>query len=146
MIHTAYSFMDNLDWNFVLTVVGLATGMFFGVYSLRKDILKELKMNQVDEKVAMLWGYAESVQHWHATNPGIVFSRAMADLAAVRRISRAISQEQEQTLRNAITSLTDELNAHGYGNFIPQVNDEFRLILITKRKRWIHCKGYNYEL
>jgi hypothetical protein len=117
----AYSrlFQNTLtDWGFTITVffglLSIASAIGFGLGKRVDDFLKETKRGTVDEKIAMLYGYAFDVKTWDISNKNIQYKveRIKSDLRTIGRMKNAIQQGQKEDLITAKDKLIDEMKTN----------------------------------
>jgi hypothetical protein len=105
-----------------LTDWGLTAGIFFGLLGIAiaigfglgkrvNDFLNETRRGTVDEKIAMLYGYAYDVKTWNSSDINTKFKveRIKSDLRSIGRMKKAIQQGQKEDLSRAKNQLVEEL-------------------------------------
>jgi hypothetical protein len=116
-----------------LTDWGLTAGIFFGLLAIAvaigfglgkrvDDFLKETKRGTVDEKIAMLYGYAVEVKKWDNSDKTIQYKveRIKSDLRSIGRMKKAIQQGQKEDLITAKDKLIGEMKTN---NLKDEAND-----------------------
>ncbi len=92
-----------------LAVIALAIG--FGLGKRLNDFLNETRRGLVDEKIAMLYGYANDVKNWDS-DIEIKYKpeRIKSDMRSLGRMKKAIQQGQKEDLVTAKDDLLVEMN------------------------------------
>jgi hypothetical protein len=101
----------------VLTMVIIVLGIIRPI----KDFLREIKRSQIDEKIAMLYGYSSSVKTWKNTRIDFMIERILSDIRAVGRIKTAINDDQRERLVVALTELFEEMKREGYTEQVSKI-------------------------
>jgi hypothetical protein len=92
------------------------------------NFLKQITLSQIDEKVAMLRGYALDAKHWKNIEGGVttMTDRIVADITAMLRVRRYIADDQKIKLNEAFRHLTDSMSANNYD--IGRIEDVSKLL------------------
>ncbi len=82
----------------VFGFAGLAIAVYFGLSHGIRDFMAEAKKAQVDERIAMLYNYAETIRSW--SDRGLTFAHHTIDRmeSDIRSIGRSIKDEQLEAL------------------------------------------------
>jgi hypothetical protein len=86
-------------------LASIAVAILFGFSQVVKDFLTESKKAQVDEKIAMLYNYAEAVTNWSNTNvvfPPHTINRMESDIRSIGRIRKSIKEMADYIAREAL--------------------------------------------
>jgi hypothetical protein len=103
------------DWSLGISIfagfltVALAIG--FGLGRKVNDFLNETRRGTVDEKIAMLYGYASDVKKWNVSDVDTRFKieRIKSDIRSIGRMKKAIQQGQKEDLIKAKDQLIEEM-------------------------------------
>jgi hypothetical protein len=111
---------------------GLAVGVYFGLAHGIRDFLTESKKAQIDEKIAMLYNYAEAITNW--SNLGVAFphhtiDRMESDIRSIGRIRRSVKDEQLEALLAATDAVLAAMRP-SYENEARRVERIFRAYYI----------------
>jgi hypothetical protein len=117
-----------------LTDWGLTAGIFFGLLAIAlaigfglakriNDFLNETRRGLVDEKIAMLYGYAEDVKKWNnsSTDSEYKVQRIMSDLRSLGRMKKVIQKGQKEDLTTAKDRVLGEMRKKS--ELIQQANE-----------------------
>jgi hypothetical protein len=107
---------------------GLAVAVYFGFTQSIKDFMTEAKKSQIDEKIAMLWNYAEFITNLSNTNaafPSHTINRMESDIRSIGRIRKSIKDEQLESLLAATDALLAAMQPR-YGNEANRVERIFK--------------------
>ena len=124
------TFAGNLAIMFGL--VAIAVAIYFGVSDKVRDFLLETKKGEIDQKIAMLYGYAMSVRTWRDQNDAIVvdmnlmMARIVADIWTIGRIRKSIRDEQRDSLLQARNALIREVRINDFDDEVGRIETLFR--------------------
>ena len=90
--------------------------------------LKQTTMSQIDEKVAMLYGYALGAKDWKNIEHGVktMTDRVVADITAIVRIRRYVNDDQMIKLNESLRHLRDSMSKNNYD--IGRIEDVSKLL------------------
>jgi hypothetical protein len=73
--------------------------------------LKQTTMSQIDEKVAMLYGYSLDAKNWKNIDGAVatMTDRLVADVTAIIRVRNYIGDDQKIKLNEALRRLTNSM-------------------------------------
>jgi hypothetical protein len=110
--------------------IGLGVGIVgLGLSMAHIRVLTSVSSGQVDEKIAMMWGYAQDASE--LGNVAVITNwtnRILADITALGRIRTSASTDQTTQLALAVTALIQELTAHGHQAEAQQIEGVFRTL------------------
>ena len=119
------------DWGLNLSIffgfLTLALTIGFGIGKRFKDFIQETRRGLIDEKIAMIYGYANDVKSWKIKNINIEYitERIIADIRSVSRIKDSVKDEQKENLKLAVEGLQNEMTKEGYSHQSSKLNSIF---------------------
>lgn len=121
-----------------LTFVGVGIGFsIVGMAFVGHDLTNEMRRSEIDEKVAMLWGYAWQATQFPATEPPtsqqtqrsfwveFFLQKVKADIRVLGRLAPSLEKGQRQTLVAAEQGLIEELNRNHYDREAGEIQAAF---------------------
>jgi hypothetical protein len=120
------------DWHFVMDLgllfglLSVAFAIWFGFGDKLRDFLVVSKKREIDEKVAMLYGYSESVRGMGAgVQTDLFIERLLSDIRALGRMKKSIKDEQKEQVIVAKNRLVNELRTLHYNQEANRVEEVF---------------------
>lgn len=96
--------------------MAIALAMGFGIGKRFKDFIQETRHGLIDEKIAMMYGYANDVKSWKDRNINVEYitERIISYIRSVGRIKDSVKEEQKENLKLAVEGLQHEMTNEGY--------------------------------
>jgi hypothetical protein len=109
-------------------LVAIAVAIYFGVSDKVRDFLLETKKGEVDQKIAMLYGYAMNVRTWRdeTVDINLMMGRIVADIWTIGRIRKSIRDEQRDNLLLARNALIREMRNNGFNDEVERIETLFK--------------------
>lgn len=116
------------DIGIFLGLLGLAFAIWFGFGDKLRDFLHATKKREVDEKIAMFYGYAAEVETWqkNGVDVDLMLEKILADIRAVGRIKRSIKDEQKEFITTAKNRLVNKLRTTTYEQHATRIEEVFK--------------------
>ncbi len=91
-----------------------------------RDFLDASKKREIDEKISMIYSYADFVRNLgQGRQIDLFIERLLADIRALGRIKRSIRSEQKEQTIVAKNRLMTELRHHNYNQEADRVEEVF---------------------
>ena len=90
---------------------GLIAAVFLSLSDKVRDFFLESKKGEIDEKIAMLYGYALAAKGLTEENRNLMVERMAADIRSIGRLRKSIRDEQLENLLSAKDTLISEMRA-----------------------------------
>ena len=118
-----YSF----DTGIFFGLVTVAFAIWFGFGDRLTDFLEVSKKSEIDQKIAMMYGYAEDVRsNWEKDfKTDLKIERILSDVRSVGRLKKAIKDEQKEYLISAKNRFLEELRKKGYNQEANRIEEVF---------------------
>ena len=118
-----YSF----DTGIFFGLVTVAFAIWFGFGDRLTDFLEVSKKSEIDQKIAMMYGYAEDVRsNWEENfRTDLKIERILADVRSVGRLRKSIKDEQKEYLISAKNRFLEELRKKGYNQEANRIEEVF---------------------
>ncbi len=93
------------------------------------DFLKQSTLSHIDEKVAMLRGYALQTTDWKNIADGVrnMTDRIVADITSIVRIRNYMNDDQKIRINEALRHLTNSMSSNNYD--IGRIEDVSKLLI-----------------
>jgi hypothetical protein len=118
----------NLELGLLFGVVSIAFAIWFGFGNKLNDFLRASKKREVDEKIAMFYGYAAEVQSWQKSgiDVDLMLEKILADIRAVGRIKKSIKDEQKEAVITAKNRLVNKMQIAMYEQHASRIEEVFK--------------------
>jgi hypothetical protein len=125
-------FVTSIDFSFdvgvALGLLGLAFAVWFGFGDKLREFLFVSKKREVDEKIAMFYGYAAEVQSWqkNGIDVDLILEKILADIRAVGRIKKSVKDEQKESVITAKNRLVSRMRTATYEKHADRIDEVFK--------------------
>lgn len=118
----------NLELGVLFGLLSIAFAIWFGFGNKLNDFLRASKKREVDEKIAMFYGYAAEVQSWqkNGIDVDLILEKILADIRAVGRIKRSVKDEQKEAVITAKNRLLNKLRTATYEQHANRIEEVFK--------------------
>jgi len=115
------------DWAIFFGLLSIAFAIWFGFGDKLRDFLDVSKKSEIDQKIAMMYGYADDVRNnWKADfKTDLRIERILADVRSVGRLKKSIKNEQKEHLISAKNRFLEELRNKGYNQEANRIEEVF---------------------
>jgi hypothetical protein len=115
------------DWAIFFGLLLIAFAIWFGFGDKLRDFLEASKKSEIDQKIAMMYRYAEDVRNnWKdGFKTDLKIERILADVRSVGRLKKAIKDEQKEYLTSAKNRFLEELRKKGYNQETNRIEEVF---------------------
>jgi hypothetical protein len=122
-----YSFDIGIFLGLTFGLFSIAFAIWFGYGGKLRDFLTVSKKSEIDQKIAMMYGYAEDVRkNWKDNfKTDLKIERILADIRSVGRLKKAIKDEQKEYLISAKNRFLVELREKGYNLEANRIEEVF---------------------
>jgi len=122
-----YSFDIGIFLGVIFGLLSIAFAIWFGYGGKLRDFLTVSKKSEIDQKIAMMYGYAEDVRNnWkNDFKTDLKIERILADIRSVGRLRKAIKNEQKEYLISAKNRFLEELRKKGYNQEANRIEEVF---------------------
>ena len=122
-----YSFDIGIFLGLTFGLLSIAFAIWFGYGGKLRDFLTVSKKSEIDQKIAMMYGYAEDVRNnWNEKfKTDLKIERILADVRSVGRLRKAIKDEQKEHLISAKNRFLEELRKKGYNQESNRIEEVF---------------------
>lgn len=127
-----YSSLGNpAQGNTAFAILALGLGFSALAMAYRAEIfLTSIRRTEVNEKIAMLYGYAGTcAQFPQAQLDGYFFGRMFADIRAIKSVATSMTENERVDFQTGKQGLVRELRAKGFNLQADRVEAEFAEIL-----------------
>lgn len=105
-----------------LAIVGAGIALVSELRRGRGDIngmlnfLRNSAISSVDEKIAVLYGYANDVSRWKdkKLNSDLMINQILSDISSIARVRNNIEYSQWREVIRVLTSLIESMQKEGY--------------------------------
>lgn len=118
----------NLELGLLFGLLSIAFAIWFGFGNKLNDFLRVSKKREVDEKIAMFYGYAADVQSWqkNGIDVDLMLEKILADIRAVGRIKGSVKNEQKEAVVTAKNRLINKLRTATYEQHADRIEEVFK--------------------
>ena len=122
-----YSFDIGIFLGVIFGLLSIAFAIWFGYGGKLRDFLTVSKKSEIDQKIAMMYGYAEDVRNnWkNDFKTDLKIERILADIRSIGRLRKAIKDEQKEYLISAKNRFLEELRKKGYNQEANRIEEVF---------------------
>jgi hypothetical protein len=122
-----YSFDIGIFLGLIFGFLSIAFAIWFGYGGKLRDFLTVSKKSEIDQKIAMMYGYAEDVRNnWNENfKTHLKIERILADIRSVGRLRKAIKDEQKEQLVSSKNRFLEELKKKGYNQEANRIEEVF---------------------
>jgi hypothetical protein len=122
-----YSFDIGIFLGLIFGFLSIAFAIWFGYGGKLRDFLTVSKKSEIDQKIAMMYGYAEDVRNnWNENfKTDLKIERILADIRSVGRLRKAIKDEQKEQLVSSKNRFLEELKKKGYNQEANRIEEVF---------------------
>lgn len=128
-VNDSYGDIRLVDYAIAAALVAIAVSIYFAAGNPIRDFLRETKKGQIDEKIAMLYGYILSIPDWKDAKDVVkqrYTKKISADIRAIGKIRGSMEPGQKEDLFEAKKELMKEMNSSGLSNEADQLDTVFR--------------------